>query len=51
MELRENESKWFVDEGDVCDGYIPLKDIASIEDCEYSVEKPQCLMITLVPAL
>ena len=27
------------------------EDIASIEDCEYSVEKPQCLMITLVPAL
>ena len=51
LELRENELKWYVDEGDVCDGYISLKDIASIEDCEYSVEKPQCLMITLVSVL
>ena len=37
-----------MDEGDVCDGYISLKDIATIEDCEYNIEKPQCLMITLV---
>lgn len=48
LELRESELKWYAEEGGACDGYISLKDIASVEDCEYNIDKPHCLSITLV---
>ena len=46
--MRECELKWYSEEGGACDGYISLKDIASVEDCEYNIDKPHCLSITLV---
>ena len=39
---------WYVEEGGSADGNISLKDIVSIEESEFSIEKPQCLLITLV---
>ena len=48
MELRESEIKWYIDEGEACDGYISLKDITTVEDCEFNIDKPHCLVITLV---
>lgn len=48
LELRESEIKWYVEEGEPCDGYLSLKDIVTIDEAEYSIEKPQCLTITLV---
>lgn len=48
LELRESEIKWYVEEGEQCDGYLSLKDIQSVEEADYSVDKPQCLTITLV---
>ena len=48
MELHEAEIKWYIEEGDTCDGYISLKDIQSVEEAEFSIEKPLCLSITLI---
>ena len=48
LELHEAEIKWYIEEGDTCDGYISLKDIQTVEEAEFSIEKPLCLSITLV---
>lgn len=48
LELRKSELRWYVEEGDSCDGYLSLKDISSVEEGEYSIEKPLCLLVTLV---
>ncbi|KNB46852.1 calcium/calmodulin protein kinase [Blastocystis sp. subtype 4] len=47
LELRENELIWYKDEGEASDSAIPLQDIASVEDTDYNVDKPHCLVITL----
>ena len=48
LELRENELIWYKDEGEASDSAIPLQDIMSVEDTDYNVDKPHCLVITLV---
>ena len=48
MELHESDLAWYKDEGEGYEGSISLEDITTVEIGEYSVEKPQCLLITLV---
>lgn len=48
MELHESELVWYKDEGEGVDSSIPLEDIATIDTCESNVDKPNCLIITLV---
>ena len=48
MELHESELVWYKDEGEGVDSSIPLEDIATVDTCESNMDKPNCLIITLV---
>ena len=48
MELHESELVWYKDEGEGVDSSIPLQDIATVDTCESTMDKPNCLLITLV---